>query len=111
MLWIALFINIFRFAFNYYNVLKTSDYAWSFAEVTFISDSSLGVSKVLAETVSRSFVECCTKCDASQACSGVAYRDGDCFILAENAADDFEAGSASQLTTELCCMTPSQDHR
>ena len=93
MLWIALFINIFQYAFSYYNVLKTSDYAWSFAEVTFISNSSLDVSKVLAETVTRSFVECCTKCDVSQGCSGVAYRDGDCFILAENAADDLRPGS------------------
>ena len=93
MLWIALFINLLKLAFSYYNVQKAPHSAWSFADVTFISESSLDVSKVLAETVSRTFVECCTKCDVSQACTGVAYRDGDCFILAENAADDFEAGS------------------
>ena len=49
-----------------------------------------------AKGKSRSFVECCTKCDVSTGCSAVAYLDGKCNILNETAIASFVLGNGTK---------------
>ena len=49
-----------------------------------------------AKGKSRSFVECCTKCDVSKGCRAAAYRDGECNILDETAIASFVPGNGTK---------------
>ena len=40
-------------------------------------------------------MECCTKCDVSKGCSGVAYRDGRCDIFDGTALESFVQGDGT----------------
>ena len=54
---------------------------WSYGNVSLIMGSSLDPSAVLEKTMSRSIVECSTKCLDISGCSGVAFRDGECSFI------------------------------
>ena len=70
-------------------------YSWRYTDVFFIKESSLAESAVLDRVESRSFVECCVKCDASLGCIGVAYREGECSLIDGTAAPGFVESEGS----------------
>ena len=74
------------FGQEFYSVYRGQCYSWSYADSFFIKENSLDLSTVLDQVESRSFVECCTVCDVSQGCSGVAFRDGECSLINGTAA-------------------------
>ena len=49
--------------------------------VHYLNTTNLDPSIVLRHVKSRSFLSCCTFCHESQNCGGVAYSEGECWLI------------------------------
>ena len=93
--WLAIWITITD-SEMLHNVHKGHCYWWSYADSFFITDTSFVRSSVMTQLKSRSFLQCCTKCDVSEGCIGVAYRAGECNLINGTAAlNSFVQGDGS----------------
>ena len=75
------------------NPQKGECFWWSFAESFSVNQEIVSTFNILHQIQSRSFLECCTQCDVSLGCIGVAYRARECNLLNGIATGSLLTGS------------------
>ena len=66
---------------QFYNVFKGSCYSWSFSNSIFVPENALHTARIVSVSSERSFLECCSRCDVSTGCEGVAFDGEECRTL------------------------------